>query len=122
MAKLDKSGTDKGNEYADMLREYLASTDAVPAVNGRLNKKELAEKAGVPRLSLYKNPACVELVQNAITTHQLIEDTDDEKDKLRRKISKLEQNNSDLTAQVYELRRRLKRLQHIEALVEKGRL
>ena len=123
MARLTKKGPEQGADYAEALRTYLAEADEIPVTKGkrgvRVNITELVKRSGVPRASFYRNKACKDLAAEALGTHRHIEVIDDEAlDGLRRKISKLERDKSDLLAQVYGLDGKLQRFRHIEELVD----
>lgn len=121
-SEANKSGFEVGCEYAEKLRAYLSSVEALPARGGVANKAAVAQAAGIPRESLYTNPACSALLDEAIQTKGLAgAKKDDERAKLERRLSTLEQTNAALVAEVHELRRKLEQYRHIEAMLEEGR-
>lgn len=122
----NRSGQQIGQEYVDKLKRYLDGVKALPARNGKVNHTAIAEASGVPRQSLYKNDDCRRMLDEATAAKGLlgIEDrtTDDTgKVKLERRVTALEQSNASLVAENYELRRQLKKLRHIEEMMEQGK-
>lgn len=115
-----KSGYQVGCEYAEKLNRYLKTVDTLPARNGKINKSAVATAVGIPRESLYTNPACVELLDLAIKKKKLAHHGDKETMKLERRVNELEQKNASLLGEVFELRRKIKRYRHIEAMLEQG--
>ena len=87
----------------------------------------IAEASGVPRQSLYKNDDCRRMLDEATAAKGLlgIEDRtaadDTGKVKLERRVTALEQSNASLVAENYELRRQLKKLRHVEEMMEQGK-
>lgn len=60
---------------------------------------------------------------DALDRQQYVKTDDcEEEDDLKRRLAKLERANSDLVTQIYEMRRKLQRLQNFEDLVERGRI
>lgn len=121
-----KSGQQIGQEYVDKLKRYLDSISSLPARSGKLNMTAIAESSGVPRQSLYKNDDCRRMLDEATAAKGLLgieeRSADDSgKIKLERRVTALEQSNASLVAENYELRRQLKKLRHIEELMEQGR-
>ncbi|SNR39732.1 hypothetical protein SAMN06265370_1044 [Puniceibacterium sediminis] len=86
----------------------------------------IAEACGFDRQILYKNPQAKKLLNEAIKHKGLkgIEardgNTDAERIALERQITALQQTNSSLIAEVYDLRQKLKRFKHIEEMIELG--
>jgi hypothetical protein len=122
----NKSGQQIGQEYVDKLKGYLDSIKGLPARSGKVNMTAIAEASRVPRQSLYKNDDCRVLLENAVKAKGLLGiedrgDTDSDKVRLERRITTLEQSNASLVAENYELRRQLKKLKHIEEIVEQGK-
>ncbi len=123
-----RGGQEVGQEYVDKLRRYLDTVTTLPARSGKLNVTAIAEASGVPRQSLYKNDNCRQMLEEATAAKGLmgIADTEERKAddastvKLERRITSLEQANSALVAENYELRRQLKKLRHIEEMMEQG--
>lgn len=118
---VNKSGYEVGCEYAEKLKRYIDSVGELPTRNGTANKAAIARAAGIPRESLYNNPMCEDILESAIGMKGLAKQPDDERAKLERRITSLEQNNASLVAEVYELRRQLEQLRHVEAILEEGR-
>ena len=122
----NRSGQQVGQEYVDKLKQYLDSIDSLPARSGKANYTVIADMSGVPRQSLYKNDACRILLEEAIAIKGLVgiehrSDDDPQRTRLERRITSLEQSNSSLVAENFELRRQLKKFQHLEALLEEGK-
>ena len=59
------SGRARGEEYAHRVQAYLDKTSELPVLNGALNVKAIAEAAGIPTQSIYKNPAIREKLETA---------------------------------------------------------
>lgn len=121
-----KSGQQIGQEYVEKLKSYLNSVPGLPARSGKVNMTAIAEASGVPRQSLYKNEDCQNLLREAASQKGLtgVEDRGDDdggKVRLERRIMTLEQSNAALVAENYELRRQLKKLRHIEEMMEQGK-
>lgn len=106
---------------------YLDSVDAIPARGGKANISAIAEACGFDRQVLYKNPTAKKLVEECIAAKGLkgIEPQDEPEDAqrlvLERKITSLEQRNAALAAENYELRRKLKQYDAVEALMCQGK-
>lgn len=121
-----RSGQQIGQEYVDKFRQFLDSIEALPARNGKVNMTALAEASGVPRQSLYKNDECRDLLNEAVSVKGLVgieerNDYDIGSVKLERRIMSLEQTNASLVAEIFELRRQLKKLRHIDEMMEQGK-
>lgn len=114
---------DRGKNNARTLEEYFQSATDLPYHGGKPAKATIAEEAGITRDAIHKNSQCVALC--AKWFRQLparIESVDSEKPKEKdRKINKFERNNDNGVAVVHELRRKLRKLEHIEALIEQGK-
>lgn len=63
---MTKSGAELGREYAARLEDYLASIDTIPSRSGKPNMTAIARACGFDRQVLYKNPACVALIEAAV--------------------------------------------------------
>lgn len=126
-----RSGKQIGEEYLQALEHYLISLRAegqgLPAKNGKVSLSAVALASGVDRQSLYKNPRCRELLEqaaqelglSAIGTRSPGAASDDAKD---RRIQTLETQNASLRAEVEGLRQKLRRYAHIEEhMMETGR-
>lgn len=62
------SGKTLGKEYLKKIQDYLAKTEALPVSrDGTLNITAIADKAGVPKQSIYKNPGIRDAVEKAKT-------------------------------------------------------
>lgn len=123
---MSKSGREIGADYVARLNTYLSSVDVIPSRAGKANMTAIAEACGFDRQTLYKNSIAKELLQQAIATKGLAgtthreEKVDTEHAALERQVTKLQQTNSALLAEVYELRVQLKRLRHVEQVMEQG--
>ncbi|MEM5345807.1 hypothetical protein [Paraburkholderia azotifigens] len=59
------SGKERGDEYARRMVAYLETASTLPMLNGSINVTAIAEAAGVPTQSLYKNPTIRAALQDA---------------------------------------------------------
>lgn len=126
------SGRQKGDRNFDALKAYVirlkAAGEGLPSRAGKLNVTAIALACGFNREVLYQNPRCKGLLSEALQHLGLGKEVntpavdDDQRVKLERRINKLEEENAALYAEVLELRRKLKRFDHIEQhMVETGR-
>lgn len=126
-----RNGQQIGQEYTATLEAYLqglrAEGKGLPARNGKVSTSAVALAAGVDRQSLYKNPHCRALLEQAaqeiglagIEARDAAIPKDDGKDQ---RIQTLEAQVASLTAEVHGLRRQLAQFGHIDAhLVATGR-
>lgn len=133
------SGKALGADYLRKVEAYLAQADSLPVSrDGTLNVTAIAEGAGIPKQSIYKNPAIRRAIEQAKASRgidswaerranlphesdQTLSET--EKTSARaaasdgkrlqtaeRRVSTLEQQNAALVAENFELRRQLKDL------------
>lgn len=138
------NGKALGADYLRRVEAYLAQTESLPvARDGTLNVTAIAEKAGIPKQSIYKNPAIRQAIEQAKAARgidswaerraSLPQEGEDgqadaesppfpraasaESKRLQaaeRRVSTLEQHNAALAAENFELRRQLKDLrQHL---------
>ncbi len=127
-----KSGRQVGAEYTEALLNYLEALrqegKGLPARAGKVSVAAVALASGVDQQSLYKNPRCRELLEQAAQELglQAIEaratgpSTKD--DAKTQRIQVLEAQVATLKAEVDGLRRQLSRYAHIEQhMVETGR-
>lgn len=123
---LGRSGKDISREYVAKVQAYLDSGARLPVTaDGSINMSALAEAVGVPRQSLYKNPAIRSLVEqcrpisapvNTAVASEIsasagnVSDRGQEKKTktLERRVSQLEQQNAALVAENAELRRQFR--------------
>lgn len=123
-----RSGKDISREYVAKVQAYLDSGAKLPVgADGSVNMTALAEAVGVPRQSLYKNPAIRSLVEqcrpisepvstaaapeNSATGGSVSDRGQEKKTKtLERRVNQLEQQNAALVAENAELRRQLRAL------------
>jgi hypothetical protein len=126
-----------GAEHVKRLTTYIERVASagcgLPSKNGRVNNSAVALACGFNRSVLYQNPAARELLQETVTKLGLkamvihpkvvpVDTRDQEILKLQQDKLKLEQENANLKAEVFALRRANRKLEHIEALmVETGR-
>ena len=126
-----KSGQQVGQEYVAALESYLGALRAagvgLPGRNGKVSASAIALAAGIDRQSLYKNPRCRALLEEAaqemglapIAAREVGTPKDEAKE---RRIQTLESQVAALTAEVHGLRRQLEQYGHIEAhMVATGR-
>ena len=129
---MSKSGRQIGAEYTEALLGYLEALreegKGLPARAGKVSVAAVALASGVDQQSLYKNPKCRELLEQAAQELglQAIEaratgptTTDDAK---IQRIQVLEAQVSTYKAEIEGLRRELRRFDHIEKhMIETGR-
>ena len=122
-----KSGKEIGAENVEKLREYFASIEAVPARAGKAHVSAIAEAVGLDRQVFYKNPTARQLLEDAVAQKGLRgidareEQGDVQRAILEQKITELEQKNSALMEENWELRRQITKLRHVETLMEEGK-
>lgn len=134
------NGKALGADYLRRVEVYLAQTESLPvARDGTLNVTAIAEKAGIPKQSIYKNPAIRQAIEQAKAARGIDswaerrasrpqEGEDGQADAespaspraastdskrlqaAERRVSTLEQHNAALAAENFELRRQLKDL------------
>ena len=119
-----------GAENVQRLKAYVeelaSATRGLPARGGRINASAIALACGFDRGVLYQNPAAREVLQEAATRlgldGQVAKRETVSIDRRDQRILKLEQENAGLKAEIFELRRMLRRLEHIEeTMVETGK-
>lgn len=121
-----KSGREVGAENVERLRAYLANVETLPSRAGKANLSAIAVGAGLDRQVLYKNPECSRLLDQALVEKglegvQARGEDDPDKLRLERRIMSLEQSKEALLAEVYDLRRKLLLLRHVEEMLEQGK-
>lgn len=122
-----KSGQQIGAENVVKLKSYLNSVDAIPARAGKANITGIAKACGFDRQVLYNNDEAKKLLADAIAEkglkglEQRETEADPERIMMEGKINRLEQANAALSSEVFELRRKLRKLAHLEMLYEKGK-
>lgn len=121
-----KSGQQIGAENVAKLKSYLDSVDAIPARAGKANITGIAKACGFDRQVLYNGKA-KQMLADAIAEkglkglEQRETEADPERIMMEGKINRLEQANAALSSEVFELRRKLRKLAHLEMLYEKGK-
>ena len=124
---MSKSGKQIGGEHVQKLRDYFEAVDAVPARAGKAHVTAIAEAVGLDRQVFYKNPMARQLLEEAVLKNGLrgIDPRDEQSDTqvamLEKKLTKLEQENSAMLAENWELRREIAKLRHVEKLMEEGK-
>jgi len=144
MSALDGlSGKARGEEYAHRMEAYLEKTPELPLLNGSLNVKAIAEAAGIPTQSVYKNPAirrALEAAKERLGVQSWAEgrtrtdassvtppkpESDVKVRRLEQQLTTLEQRHSAVVAENFELRRQLKELRlqfgREDMMIETGR-
>ncbi len=125
-----KSGAMLGSENVVRLEAYLKALAEhgrrLPAKGEKVNVSAVALACGFDRAVLYQNPSARDLLHKAavnigldgqVATRETV--TTDRRDQ---RILKLEQENANLKAEIFDIRRMLRRLEHIEEImVETGR-
>ncbi|MGE0768928.1 MAG: hypothetical protein AB7L90_21000 [Hyphomicrobiaceae bacterium] len=126
------SGRQKGDHNFEALKGYVlrlkAAGEGLPARAGKLNVTAIALACGFNREVLYQNPRCKGLLIEALKHlglgggSQAPAPVDEKRVVLERRINTLEKENAALYAEVLELRRKVRRFEHIEQhMVETGR-
>jgi hypothetical protein len=146
MSELDGlNGKARGEEYARRIDAYLNSISELPLLKGSINVTAIAEAAGIPTQSVYKNQTVHELLEaakvrfgvkswgeNAASTARADKaetasppTSDAKMRRLGKQLSDLEQRYSAVVAENYELRHQLKELQlqleREDMMIESGR-
>jgi hypothetical protein len=125
-----KSGAMLGAEHVARLNSYLQclATEGrrLPSKSGKVNVSAVALACGFDRAVLYQNPAARSILQEAAIRlgldAQIAVRDSTAVDRRDQRILQLEQENATLKAEVFEIRRALRRLEHIEELmVETGK-
>lgn len=118
-----KSGKMVGDENAEKLKTWLESVAELPMHGGKPNKTEIARRAGLKdRQPLENNEECKRLLAAASTSKKFVVagTVDNEKSRLEKKLRALETRAEKEIAENFELKRKLRKLQHIESLIEAG--
>jgi len=120
-----------GADHLKTLGHYLSGLqergEGLPGRGGKVNTSAVATACGFNREVFYQNQQCQKLLNSAVESLGLrgveARETaaDSDKVKLERRLTHLEQQNSALVAEVYELRRQLARYGHIEEMLEAGK-
>ena len=119
--KPGESGKVKAQEYAAKLESWLKEQTSLPGHGGKPNKAEIAKLAGIgDRKRFYDNPRCIELLNDCKLPVVNCEVSDAEKTKLENRIRELETRVDKEMAENFELKRKLRKLQHIEEIMESG--
>lgn len=120
-----------GADHLKALGNYLSGLQeagkGLPSHGGKVNASAVATACGFNREVLYQNQQCQMLLNSAaeslglrgVEARETVADAD--KVKLERRLTHLEQQNSALVAEVYELRRKLASYGHIEEMLEAGK-
>jgi hypothetical protein len=125
-----QSGAEIGAENVQRLRVYLemiaVAGRGLPAHNGKVNTSAVALACGFDRAVLYQNPAARQLLEEAATRLGLDAQVSTREavsiDLRDQRILKLEQENATLKAEIFDLRRNLRKLEHVEEImVDTGR-
>lgn len=144
-----KSGQEIGSRYVERVRAYLTSGDALPLLpTGDLNVSAIADKAKVPRQSMYKNGTIRNLIETAraniaalaqrgleapavaaaTSAYQEVPELSGkskQQQMLERRVQALEKANISIVAENAELRRQLRAAQlqlgREDMVIESGR-
>lgn len=122
---MTRGGRQAGEEHLLALCEYLRrlaeAGEGVPERAGKANVTAVALACGFNREVLYQNPRCKAVLAEAVVrlglakpSADVADDGQDDRARLENRIRTLEQQNAALYAEVHELRRRLRRVEHIE--------
>lgn len=136
------SGKALGADYLRKVEAYLAHSDSLPVSrDGTLNVTAIAEQAGIPKQSIYKNPAIRQAIEEAKAARGVAswaerrasspQNSDPAQQEwehsfqvqgasidgrrlqaAERRVRALEQQNAALAAENFELRRQLRDLKH----------
>lgn len=133
-----RSGRDVGDENHARLREWLTGGPAIPRrPNGDVDVPAVADLAGLTsRQAIYKTARNRELLDEHLrrsgippigtrtsAAHAPAAPADDERRALRRRVDQLERELASARAETAELRRRMRRLEAVDAhLADTGRL
>ncbi|MBJ6800433.1 hypothetical protein [Geomonas propionica] len=112
-----------GEENVAKLKLWLDQVDAIPMHGGKPNKSEIARLAGLAdRQPLDNNPECQRLLALAVASKggELQSRYDEERARQERRIRELETRADKEMAENFELKRMLKKLQHVEQILEAG--
>ncbi len=123
------NGKQRGKEHVEMFRKWLSEQTSLPGHGGKPNKTEIAKLAGIGDRQRFsksngKESECTKLLNEALTRLPVVaskEDSDNEKTRLENRIKHLETQNDKEMAENFELKRKLKKLQHIERMMEEGK-
>lgn len=121
--KKGANGKMVGDENATKLKAWLDSVDELPMHGGKPNKTKIAKLAGLKdRQPLENNKSCISLLEAALKLKALSATSraDDERSRLEKRIRALEAQADKEIAENFELKRRLRKLQHIESIIETG--
>jgi len=112
-------------ENARLLEAYFKRVNDLPGHGGKPSKGAVAREAGLKdRQALYDNERCVALWEQYTRMLPLRDEcakSSPEEEKLQREKRQLETKNANLQAEVFELRRRLKKLECVESLIVEGK-
>tara|TARA_R110002049_G_scaffold191082_2_gene360004 strand:+ start:4773 stop:5153 length:381 start_codon:yes stop_codon:yes gene_type:complete len=118
----------KAQDNICKLKAYLATTNALPARNGKLSVSAVATAADIERQVLYRNPTAKSLLETAVREKGLIgigaqnsSGRSDIEKVQERKIRSLEARNAVLAGENADLRARLRKFEHIEDMTILGR-
>jgi hypothetical protein len=116
-----------GTENVVRLESYLNALAEhgrrLPAKGDKVNVSAVALACGFDRAVLYQNPSAREILQKAAVNIGLDGQAATREavavDRRDQRILKLEQENANLKAEIFDLRRMLRRLEHIEEIMVK---
>nr|WP_315475943.1 hypothetical protein [uncultured Undibacterium sp.] len=146
MTDIGINGAEIGRNYFKRVEAYLNGLVTPPLLSsGAINFSIIARESGVPRQSLYKNPAIRDLIEALKLNHQgtspkkelrnksakvliNLDSSSSNSQKKRdsdKKVHQLEQKNAALFSENMELRRQIKELKMeiagAELMIESGR-
>lgn len=125
-----KSNREVGAENLETLRRWLERAEGIPERHGSANISAIAVAAGLDRQVLYR-PAAREMIAKAVAEKGLGMPDQERADgaegedlaRANRRIHELEQQLAAAKAELHDLRRRLRRYEHLEIhLAETGML
>ena len=112
-----------GDDNIAKLKAWLDSVDEIPMHGGKPNKTEIARLAKLKdRQPLENNDGCKALLADALTTKGLadVRRSDEAHLVLERRLRASETRADKEISENFELKRRLKKLEHIERIIEAG--
>jgi hypothetical protein len=121
--KKGENGKMTGDGNVDKLKIWLKGVAEIPMHGGKPNKTEIARLAGLKDRQPFKNnPECAKLLADAIEAKGLgTPNRQNEADALlERKLRASETLADKGIAEIFELRRQLRKFQHIERIIEGG--
>ena len=122
--KIGTNGKMEGDKNTSKLKTWLDSVNEIPMHGGKPNKTEIARRAGLKDRQPFKNNnECANLIAAALENmkHVISAGAGDEKAvKQKRMVKNIETPFDKVIIENFELKRKLRKLQHIESIIESG--